>query len=111
MKNNVDNSKIYVIGSGFSSLITVLYLISKKIKPVVIDVATNYLKSKYNLPLFKPYFHKKKIENYSFFGGLSNIWKGVVHQGSKKERHQLNLQNSGQLFREMYSLLPNIFFF
>ena len=59
MKNNHDDLKIYVIGTGFSSLTTVLYLLSKEIKPVVIDIATNYSTGTYNLPLLKPYFYKK----------------------------------------------------
>lgn len=111
MKNNHDDLKIYVIGTGFSSLTTVLYLLSKEIKPVVIDIATNYSTETYNLPLLKPYFYKKRIENYSFFGGLSNVWKGVIQQSSKTENDHQNLQHSNQLFKEIYSLLPNMYFF
>ena len=84
MRNINNSKKIYVIGTGFSSLICVLYLISKKIKPVVIDIAKNYSQKNYKLPLLKPYFYKKKVDSYSFFGGLSNIWKGVVQICTKK---------------------------
>ena len=61
MKNIKNSLNFYVIGNGFSSLICVLYLISKKIKPVVIDIANNYSGKNYKLPLLRPYFYKQKI--------------------------------------------------
>ena len=109
---NIDScNKIYVIGTGFSSLICVLYLISKKIKPVVIDIASNYSEKNYKLPLLKPYFYKQKVDSYSFFGGLSNIWKGVIQICTKKEFNELNLKKPELLLNEVLNLTKNMYFF
>jgi len=106
-----DLKKIYVIGTGLSSLISILFLVSKGIKPIVIDIGTKYKESDYTPPIFKPYFYKRKIEEVSFFGGLSNVWKGVVKFATKKEFKELNISNPEELMREILDYTNNLYFF
>lgn len=111
MSRTKNFKEIYVIGTGLSSLISILFLVSKGIKPIVIDIGNKYEKSNYKVPIFKPYFYKKKIEEVSFFGGLSNIWNGVVKFSSKKDYDELDIPNSEDLIKEMLIYMDNLFFF
>ena len=69
------NKNCIIIGSSFTSLVCVLNLIKNGYSPIVIDVATNYKGKDNYTSILKPFYYKKKIEDYSFFGGLSEVWK------------------------------------
>ena len=60
MNKKEEFDKIYVLGTGLSSLVSILFLVSKGIKPTVIDIGKTYNSTNYKVPIFKPYFHKKK---------------------------------------------------
>ena len=56
--------RIIVIGSGFSSMISTLYLVSLGYKPTIIDIGTKHKNAKSYPSIFKPIFYKKKKINY-----------------------------------------------
>ena len=47
----------------------------------------------------------------SFFGGLSNVWKGVVKFTSENEFEELDISNPKELFKELLRYLDNLYFF
>ena len=51
------------------------------------------------------FFIKKKIENYSFFGGLSEVWKGVVAATTKSDLNNLFLNNKEKLLNDVLDLI------
>ncbi len=111
MNKKEDFNKIYVLGTGLSSLVSILFLVSKGIKPTVIDIGKKYNSSNYKVPIFQPYFYRNKIDDVSFFGGLSNVWKGVVKFTTKNEFEELDIDNPEELFKELLEYLDNLYFF
>lgn len=82
--NNKIN-KIFVVGTGISSFIIVNELIKKNIKPVIIDISCKYEKKNFVIKITKPYFSTNDLKKCSFFGGLFNVWKGVVSNYSPED--------------------------
>lgn len=70
---------ICIVGSGFSSLCAGIILVNNKYKPTIIDIGGRIKKEKYP-SILKPFFYKKKDNQIYLFGGLSNVWKGVISQ-------------------------------
>ena len=100
-----------VIGSGFTSLISTLSLIKKGYLPTVIDIGTKYTKVDGYSSISKPFFYKKKIEDYSLFGGLSEVWKGVVACSSSSDLNNLFLKNKEKLFDTTLNLIKDYSFY
>ena len=109
MKNR--NKKFIVIGSGFTSLVCTLSLIKSGYKPIILDIGTNYLTKDTYTSIFKPFFYKKKIEDYSFFGGLSEVWKGVVAGSTQSDFETIFIKDKEKLLDETLKLIKNYTFY
>lgn len=109
--NIKNNSNIAIIGTGFSSLISTLYLVSKRKTPIVIDIGTKHTPSKGYVSIFRPYFYNKEKEQYSYFGGLSNVWKGVVSVGTYKDQKKIGVKVTKKLLIELFNLIKDYSFF
>ena len=96
--------KHIIVGTGLSSLAAVLALISKNIKPTVLDIGLNKIKSKKvlksdysKLPYLQEFnylfesFSDNSIRNNTEllksvgYGGLSNVWGGSICKIHKKD--------------------------
>ena len=96
--------KHIIVGTGLSSLAAVLALISKNIKPTVLDIGLNNIKSKKvlksdysKLPYLQEFnylfesFSDNSIRNNTEllksvgYGGLSNVWGGSICKIHKKD--------------------------
>ena len=106
-----NNSNIAIIGTGFSSLISTLYLVSKRKTPIVIDIGTKHTPSKGYDSIFRPYFYNKEKEQYSYFGGLSNVWKGVISVGTYKDQKKIGVKVTKKLLIELFDLIKDFSFF
>ena len=100
-----------VIGSGFTSLVSTLSLIKKGYLPTVLDIGSNYTKIDGYSSISKPFFYKKKIEDYSLFGGLSEVWKGVVAGSSNSDLNDLFLKNKEKLLDTTLNLIKDYSFY
>ena len=109
-KKKIKNN-IIVIGTGFTSLISALSLIKNGYKPVVLDIGTIYIQKEGYSSISKPFFYKKKVEDYSFFGGLSEVWKGVVAASTKSDLDDLFLKNKEKLLDNILDLIKDYAFF
>ena len=106
-----NKKKIIVIGTGFTSLISTLSLIKKGFCPIVLDIGTSHIKKKGYYSYIKPYFYNKKIEDYSFFGGNSEVWKGIIGSPTKSDLNNLFLGNKEKLLDCILKLIKNYTFF
>lgn len=105
------NKNCIIIGSSFTSLVCVLNLIKNGYSPIVIDVATNYKGKDNYTSILKPFYYKKKIEDYSFFGGLSEVWKGVVAGSTQSDFDNIFIKEKEKLFEEILKLIKNYTFY
>ena len=105
------NINCVVLGSGFSSLVSTLRLIKNGYKPIVLDIGTHYLKKDGYSSILKPFFYKKKIEEYSFFGGLSEVWKGVVAISSTSDLKDLYIKDKKNLLDVTLNLIKDYSFY
>lgn len=105
------NKNYVVIGSGFSSLVSTLRLIKNGYKPIVLDIGTHYVKKDGYSSILKPFFYKKKTEEYSFFGGLSEVWKGVVAISSTSDLNNLYIKNKKNLLDVTLNLIKDYSFY
>lgn len=79
----------YIIGTGFSSYVVTNYFVLKGIKPTIIDIGSEFDTKDFELKITKPYFYNKELKSFSFFGGLSNVWKGVSSDHDKNDEELL----------------------
>ena len=105
------NKNCIVIGSSFTALVCILDLIKNGYSPIVIDVGANYLAKDTYTSILKPFFYKKKIEDYSFFGGLSEVWKGVVAGSTKLDFGDIFIKDKEKLLDATLKLIKDYSFY
>ena len=72
--------KIVVVGTGFSSILCINYLVNLGLKPVVLDVG-NEIGEKEKIALKKKALARQKnLDNFHTLGGLSSVWTGVINK-------------------------------
>lgn len=93
------SKKIVIVGTGFSSLIASIIVISKGYKPIVLDCSSNIH--------HKKIYTKKNYLKYNFFfGGLSNFWGGAINKvGDFDKKNPLNTK----ILSKYYSFVDQLF--
>jgi len=85
--------KIAVVGTGFSSLLCIQHLVEHGLKPIVIDVGKEVDEEKTNTLKRYSLSKQKNLDDFLYFGGLSNVWSGLIEKYHQNELNTWPIKN------------------